>query len=143
MDGITIAIVNWSERRAEITSVRRAVFVEEQNVPESLELDGKDPDCRHVLACDKLGAPVGTARLDAAGRIGRMAVLREHRRSGIGREILRVIMDYGRANGITNFRVSSQVSAIGFYEKMGFVSFGEEFEEAGIMHIGMRLPHFS
>jgi len=141
MDDITVSIVNWSERQAEIASVRRAVFIEEQNVPESIELDGKDPDCRHVLACDRSGAPVGTARILANGRIGRMAVLREYRCLGIGREILRVIMDYGRANGITDFHVSSQVSAVGFYKKMGFVPYGEEFEEAGIMHIGMRLPH--
>ena len=141
MDDITVSIVNWSERQAEIASVRRAVFIEEQNVPESIELDGKDPDCRHVLACDRSGAPVGTARISASGRIGRMAVLREYRRLGVGREILREIMDYGRANGITDFHVSSQVSAVGFYKKMGFVPYGEEFEEAGIMHIGMRLPH--
>lgn len=136
---ITVSIVEWSDKQAEIASVRRAVFIEEQNVPESLELDGKDPDCRHVLACDKSGTPVGTARIDKSGRIGRMAVLREYRNLGIGREILRVIMDYGRSNGITDFHVSSQVSAVGFYEKMGFISFGEEFEEAGIMHIKMRI----
>ena len=141
MDDITVSIVSWSERRAEIVSVRRVVFIEEQNVPESLELDGKDPDCRHVLACDNSGAPVGTARINASGRIGRMAVLREYRRLGIGREILHVIMDCGRANGITDFHVSSQVSAIGFYEKMGFVPHGEEYEEAGIMHIAMKLPN--
>jgi len=141
MDDITVSIVSWSERQAEIMSVRRPVFIEEQNVPESIELDGNDPDCRHVLACDRSGAPVGTARISASGRIGRMAVLREYRRLGVGREILREIMDYGRANGITDFHVSSQVSAVGFYKKMGFVPYGEEFEEAGIMHIGMRLPH--
>ncbi|UCF17913.1 MAG: GNAT family N-acetyltransferase [Phycisphaerales bacterium] len=141
MDDITVSIVNWSKRQAEIASVRRAVFIEEQNVPESLELDGKDPDCRHVLACDKSGAAVGTARIDANGRIGRMAVLREYRRLGVVREMLRAIMDYGRANGITDFHVSPQVSAVGFYEKMGFVPCGEEFEEASIMHIGMRLTN--
>ena len=139
MDDITVSIVNWSDRQAEIASVRRTVFIEEQNVPENLELDGKDPDCRHVLACDKSGAPVGTARIHANGRIGRMAVLREYRRLGIGREIIRVIIHYGRDNGIADFHVSSQVGAVGFYEKMGFEPYGEEFEEAGIMHIGMRL----
>jgi predicted GNAT family N-acyltransferase len=139
MDDVKVAIVSWSDRHADITSIRRAVFIEEQNVPESIELDGKDPDCVHVLACNKSGAPIGTARLASSGKIGRMAVLREYRGRGIGREIIRVIMDYGRVNGITNFHVSSQVSAVGFYEKMGFTSYDKEFEEAGIMHIGMRL----
>jgi len=139
MDDFTVSIVSWSDRQAELTSVRRAVFIEEQNVPESIELDDRDPHCRHVLACDKSGTPVGTARIDANGKIGRMAVLREYRGLGVGREMLRVMIDYGRANGMTDFHLSSQVSAVGFYEKMGFEAYGGEFEEAGIEHINMRL----
>jgi predicted GNAT family N-acyltransferase len=138
MGDFEVSIVNWKDKQAEITSVRRAVFVEEQYVPESIELDGRDPDCHHVLACDKSGAPVGTARLDLSGRIGRMAVLRDYRGLGVGREMLAAIMDCGRANGITDFHLSSQVSAVGFYEKMGFKSSGDEFEEAGIQHINMK-----
>ncbi|MHC4121612.1 MAG: GNAT family N-acetyltransferase [Planctomycetota bacterium] len=138
MDDITVSIVNWSEKQAELTSVRRAVFIEEQNVPESIELDDRDPYCHHVLACDGTGAPVGTARLDTTGKIGRMAVLSGHRGRGVGREMLHVLMDCGRANGITGFYVSSQVRAVGFYEKMGFEPSGDEFKEAGIIHINMR-----
>jgi predicted GNAT family N-acyltransferase len=138
MEEITVSIVSWSDKQAEITFVRRAVFVEEQNVPESIELDDRDPYCHHVLACDGAGAPVGTARLDTNGKIGRMAVLREYRGVGVGREMLRVIMDCGRANGITDFHLSAQISAVGFYQKMGFKLSGGEFEEAGITHINMR-----
>lgn len=139
MDTITVSIVNWSDRQAELASVRRAVFIEEQNVPESIEPDDRDPYCHHVLACDKSGDPVGTARIDTNGKIGRMAVLREYRGRGVGREMLRVIMDCGRANGITNFHLSAQISAVGFYRKMGFELTGNEFEEAGIRHVNMRL----
>ena len=139
MSDFTVSIVRWSDNRAELVSVRRAVFIEEQNVPESIELDGKDPDCRHVLACDSSGAPVGTARIDPTGKIGRMAVLPAYRGRGIGRQILLAAMDWGGANGIADFHLSSQVSAVGFYEKMGFETYGDEFEEAGIQHIRMRL----
>jgi predicted GNAT family N-acyltransferase len=104
MDDITVSVVDWSDRRAELTSVRRAVFIEEQNVPETIELDDRDPNCHHVLACDKSRCPIGTARIDAKGKIGRMAVLRDYRGLGVGREMLRTIMDYGRANGITDFQ---------------------------------------
>ena len=138
MDDITVSIVTWPDKRAELTSVRRAVFIDEQNVPEHIEMDDRDAHCYHVLACDKLGDPVGTARIDANGKIGRMAVLREHRGLGVGRKMLRAIMDHGRASGITDFHLSSQISAVGFYERMGFEPFGEEFEEAGIRHINMR-----
>lgn len=138
MDDITVSIVTWSDKQAELTSIRRAVFIEEQNVPESIELDDRDPHCHHVLACDKAGSPIGTARIDTNGKIGRMAVLAEYRGAGVGREMLRVIMDCGRANGITDFHLSAQISAVGFYEEMGFESSGDEFEEAGIQHINMR-----
>jgi len=141
MNDFVIAIVNWSDKQAELTSVRRAVFIEEQNVPESIELDGLDPDCFHVLASDTKGRPVGTARMDGKGKIGRMAVLHDYRRRGIGRKMIQALMDYGRKNSITDFHVSSQINAIGFYRKMAFEPFGEEFIEAGIKHINMKLKN--
>jgi len=141
MNDFDIAIVSWSDKQAELYSVRRAVFIEEQNVPESIELDGRDPDCSHVLASDTKGRPVGTARMDRKGKIGRMAVLQNYRRQGIGKKMIQALMDYGRKNSITDFHVSSQITAIEFYNKMGFEPYGEEFIEAAIMHINMKLKN--
>ena len=139
MDDITVSVVDWSDRQAELISVRRAVFIEEQNVPESIEIDGKDPDCFHVLACDGAGNAIGSARLTKSGKIGRMAVLPEYRGLGVGAKMLNAIMEHGRSNGPTDFHLSAQISAVGFYEKMGFETYGNEFQEAGIKHINMRL----
>ncbi len=138
MNDITVSIVSWSDKQVELISVRRAVFIEEQNVPEWIELDDRDPYCHHVLACDEAGSPIGTARIDTNGKIGRMAVLAEHRGMGVGRKMLRVIMEHGRSNGIEGVYLSAQISAVGFYEKMAFETYGEEFQEAGIKHINMR-----
>ena len=66
-----------------------------------------------------------------------MAVLPEYRGMGIGAKMLEAIMDCGRAKGITDFHLSAQITAIGFYRKMGFKAYGEEFLEAGIRHINM------
>jgi len=137
MKDIVISIVSWSEKQSELTSIRRAVFIAEQNVPESIELDSKDADCCHVLASDKDGRPIGTVRIDKDGKIGRMAVLREYRSRGVGRQMLQVIMDLGRSKGITDFHLSAQIGAVEFYRKMGFEPSGEEFEEAGIRHVNM------
>jgi len=137
MKDIITSTVSWSDKQAELVSVRRAVFIEEQDVPESIELDDRDPDCHHVLACDKSGAPIGTARIDTNGKIGRMAVLPEHRGLGVGTKMLEAIMEHGRSNGTTDFHLSAQISAVGFYEKMGFETYGEQFQEAGITHINM------
>jgi len=139
MSDIITSIVSWSDKQSELTSVRRAVFIEGQNVPESIELDGKDSDCCHVLACDRDGKPIGTARMDKDGKIGRMAVLRGYRRRGVGRNMLQAIMDCGRSSGITDFHLSAQIGAVEFYRKMGFEPYGEEFEEAGIKHVNMEI----
>jgi len=138
MDRITVSVVRWPDKRAELTAIRRAVFIEEQNVPESIELDDRDRNCSHVLASDELGNPIGTARIDGSGKIGRMAVLPEHRGRGVGTRMLEAIMEHGRSRGITDFHLSAQVSAVGFYRKMGFDAYGEQFQEAGITHINMR-----
>jgi predicted GNAT family N-acyltransferase len=138
MNDFVITIVKWSDKQAELTSVRRAVFIEDQNVPESIELDGRDPDCFHVLAANTKGRPVGTARMDRKGKIGRMAVLKNYRRQGIGRKMIQALMHYGKESAITDFHLSAQITAIGFYIKMGFAPFGEEFIEAGITHINMK-----
>lgn len=71
----TVSIVNWSDREPEIVMVRGAVFVEEQNVPADIEIDGTDQYCRHVLACDDGGNPIGTGRIDDKGKIGRWSVV--------------------------------------------------------------------
>ena len=82
-------------------SIRRAVFCVEQGVSESEEIDGKDDQCRQFLAFTS-GIAIGTARtrLLASGdtKIERVAVLKPHRRSGIGRELMIHIMDNASSN---------------------------------------------
>ncbi len=139
MNDFTVSIVSWADKRDELLAVRRAVFIEEQGVPESIEIDGRDADCRHVLAIDSEGRPIGSARLDASGKIGRMAVLADCRGRGVGTAMLRAMMDHGRASGIAGFHLSAQITAVDFYKKMGFQTTGDKFLEAGIEHINMKM----
>jgi len=138
MNDYTVSIVSWADKRADLLAVRRAVFIEEQNVPESIEIDGRDADCRHVLAIDSEGTPIGSARLDGTGKIGRMAVVADYRGRGVGTAMLNAIMDHGRASEITDFHLSAQITAVDFYKKMGFQPTGDKFLEAGIEHINMK-----
>ncbi len=68
-----------------------------------------------------------------------MAVLPAYRAKGVGRRILDTLIQYGRQTGLRHFYLSAQLHAVGFYEKAGFTAYGDEFEEAGIMHIMMSL----
>lgn len=131
--------VTWREARPALADVRRAVFVDEQHVPEDLEWDEDDEAAVHVLAEATDGTPIGTGRLTRSGRIGRMAVLAKWRGQGVGRAVLAALLDAARAASHPEVRLHAQVHAIAFYAQAGFVAQGETFMEAGIPHRGMVL----
>ena len=131
--------VNWNATRDKLRALRRAVFIEEQRVPEELEWDDADERAYHVLAMSEAGEPIGTGRLKLDGQIGRMAVARKWRRRGVGAAILQSLLDLARKEGCTMVRLHAQTHAIPLYEKYGFEIVGEEFDEAGIPHRMMEL----
>lgn len=130
---IRIREASWSADEPTIAEIRRRVFIEEQEVPEELEWDGIDGDCRHVLAFDGELA-VATGRLVPGGKIGRMAVLPDHRGSGIGIRVLRHLMEMAREEGLRGCELNAQTSAMDFYAREGFRPTGGEFMDAGIPH---------
>ena len=131
-------VVDWDSERRTLEAIRRAVFIEEQKIAEPDEWDGEDAGSLHVLALLNRD-PVGTGRLNAAGKIGRIAVLASRRGHGIGTQILRRLLDEARRLGIRETYLHAQVQALPFYEKLGFERKGQEFDEAGIPHVRMSL----
>ncbi|HEV2680169.1 MAG TPA: GNAT family N-acetyltransferase [Rhodanobacter sp.] len=136
-----VEIADWSrdDQRAALLDLRDIVFIHEQGVPEQRERDGIDVDCSHVLARDEAGQPIGCGRLTPEHKIGRMAVLQAWRGQGVGVALLRELIARARAQGWLEVALDSQVSAIGFYEREGFIAYGEEFEDAGLPHQAMRM----
>ncbi len=135
----SIRQLDWDSGRESLLTVRREVFVVEQQVPEEIEVDEHDPVSLHFLAEDATGLPIGTARLLGDGRVGRMAVLAEWRRRGIGRALLTEVIATARGRGEDRLFLHAQVHSIPFYESLGFDVCGDEFEEAGIPHREMHL----
>lgn len=136
---IQVEIVDWFERRSDLVSVRTIVFVEEQKVPLEMECDEWDSISTHWLATDEEGKPIGTARLLPKGRIGRVAVLKNLRRSGVGHLLMTAILDEALKRGLSELHLHAQVHSIPFYEKSGFTPVGDTFDEAGIPHVEMYL----
>jgi predicted GNAT family N-acyltransferase len=118
-------------------AIRRRVFIEEQNVPEEIELDADDGHAFHALAILD-GVAIGCGRMlehgDSEVKIGRMAVLREFRKTGVGAHILRFLIDRARTRGLRKAILHAQLTAEGFYLKEGFNPVGGVFDEAGIAH---------
>jgi predicted GNAT family N-acyltransferase len=133
-EGFEIRLAEWKQDLALIREVRETVFVTEQDVRPEEEWDGLDPECFQVLAVDKEERPIGTARLSAKGKIGRMAVLQEWRKRGVGSALLTTLIDQARGRGFERVEVDAQVRALHFYAKHGFVASGPEFMDARIPH---------
>ena len=137
MASVRTVVVDYCQCAVEIRAVRDDVFVEEQQVPAELEIDGLDDQAVHVLAYDA-DQPIGTGRMLADGHIGRIAVHAHHRGRGVGTLIVQALVDAAVAARLDAVWLSSQCHAVGFYERLGFAAYGEMFVEAGIDHIHMR-----
>lgn len=131
--------VTWSEAHDTLSAIRINVFVVEQNVPAALEWDGFDDQCLHVLAESASGDAVGTGRLLPNGHIGRMAVLSEWRRRGVGGMLLRELIAAAVERAHPAIELSAQTHATGFYARFGFEVVSDEYLDAGIAHRTMRL----
>lgn len=132
-----ISEASWDEQGDILRDIRRAVFIEEQKIPQEIEWDGMDDEATHFLALDDDGRHVGTARFLPSGQIGRMAVLAPHRGNGVGRLLLDAAVDHARAHGYYGVFLHAQEYVSGFYDKAGFTVAGSPFVEAGIGHVKM------
>jgi predicted GNAT family N-acyltransferase len=134
-----LIITDYQSHETDIRTIRDQVFLIEQQVPPHEELDDRDAVCLHVVVYES-DVPVGTGRLDVekGGKIGRIAVLSEHRCRGIGRQIMQALVDAATERQLDRIWFHAQLSAVPFYERLGYQPCGEEFVEAGIPHILMQ-----
>lgn len=124
----------------QVMALRHAVFCDEQGVPPEMEHDAEDAGALHVVILDG-DRVVGTCRVLGDGpsvRLGRMAVARERRGDGLGAALLAAAHALAADRGAREVAIHAQLSALGFWERAGYVADGPEFEEAGIAHIAMR-----
>ena len=134
---------DWSSLQGLAGPLRNEVFVREQGIDPALEWDPADAQCVHAVLCNHLGVAVATGRLlpseKGVSKIGRMAVLRRLRETGLGRQVLLALVAQARQRGDREVQLHAQRSAQGFYQRLGFGVQGEPFEEAGISHITMSM----
>jgi len=130
----------------ECFAIRRTVFIEEQGIPEAEEWDDIDDKATHFLAWGDSG-PIATARLYRDGgsaRIGRVAVMGDQRGTGLGRKIMHYVLRHAKDNGFDGAVLDAQTYALPFYEGLGFIAEGPEFDDgSGILHRRMTLAFHS
>lgn len=148
---VSVRLADAAADRLAAWRIREQVFIREQGIAEAVEHDGLDDIAWHLVAWDGATA-IGTVRVFGLGanhepiapdgaadvKIGRMAVLRDRRRRGIGRSLLDAALDLARRGGARRAELSAQEYVVPFYEHAGFVVDGPGHREAGIPHRRMR-----
>jgi len=120
-----------------IKDIREEVFIKEQKISRDIEFDGKDDEAIHVLVFFQ-NIALATGRMLSDGRIGRIAVLKEHRKKQIGTMIIKAFINEALKRDFKKVYLDSQKNALAFYEKLGFEISSEVFVKAGIEHITMQ-----
>ncbi|MEH7886394.1 GNAT family N-acetyltransferase [Bacillus sp. JJ1609] len=135
-----VRIVETEQELADAFDVRRTVFVAEQKVPEEEEIDQHESEAIHfVLYNEEKAAGAGRFRvLDGIGKVERICVLKEHRKTGAGVAVMNKIEEYAKSQGITTLKLNAQTHAIPFYSRLGYETVSGEFLDAGIPHKTMK-----
>jgi len=136
-NSIVISSVKFENYFNEITFIRNKVFVEEQKIPKNLEWDDQDQTAHHFIVSSEQHNIIAYARLLPTGKLGRVAVLEQWRRQGIGSLLISAICEKASKLDINTVTLSSQISAVDFYLQSGFQIIGDVFLEAGIKHRSM------
>jgi len=140
---LQIRLVSNKKGLNQVINIRKAVFVQEQKVPINIEMDEHDNESEHFIAIME-GKPVGCARVRTFEnyiKLERIAVLKEHRGNGFGKQITNFLIKYYKKKNIDEIRLHSQISVADFYTKLGFKKRGEIFSEADIEHIQMYIKN--
>ncbi len=121
--------------------IRNQVFVIEQNVPLELEIDQYEAHTVHFVLYDEQRHPLATVRLlpkeNQTMKVQRMAVLNEHRQKGLGKVIMDAAEDFAKEQGYQQLVLDAQLTAVPFYERLGYQAEGDIFLDAGIEHVSM------
>lgn len=123
----------------EAKHIRNEVFVKEQGFVN--EFDEIDKTATHFVLFDGCEKPVATCRVfrkDGSYILGRLAVLKDHRKKHYGSLILKEAEEYVGKSGGKSLLLHSQCRIKEFYKKLGYAEFGEIGYDEDCPHIWMK-----
>ena len=110
------------------------MFIEEQGIPEDIELDDDKIKAKYFIALIDDNY-VGTARYrytNLGAKIERFAVLGEYRKMGIGKSLVTFLLLLLKKE--KSVYLHAQESVVNFYLRLGFKKDSNLFFEAGVPH---------
>jgi predicted GNAT family N-acyltransferase len=122
--------------------VRRDVFVREQQIDESEEIDEFEDSATHFVLYDENNKPVGASRLrevNGEGKVERVCILFSHRKKGLGDELMKAMEQTAQDQSFPSLILYAQIQAEDFYKKLGYQTTSTEpFLDANIPHVAMK-----
>lgn len=135
-----VKLVTTDEDRERGFALRKEVFVKEQGVPLTLELDEHDATAIHFIVNDGEDT-IATARIreiePQIGKVERVCVLSSYRGKRLGILIMETVEQYAKSIDFKKLKLHAQSYAVPFYEKLDYVVISPEFMDAGIPHRAM------
>lgn len=143
MTNYQIKHVHSTEELNDTYAIRKKVFVEEQQVPPELEIDEFENISEHFVAYNEQHIPVGAGRLrplsnTEAAKVERICVAKHERGNTLGAQIMHVLENVALEKGIQTLLLHAQEHAEDFYQRLGYQTISEPFDEAGIIHVKMK-----
>jgi len=122
----------------DILALRQRVFIVEQHCFYQ-DADGRDEASLHALLMDG-DMLAGYARILPPGlsyetaSIGRIVLEEKYRGQGLGEKLVRACIEKCLELHKSDITITAQMVSQKFYEKLGFLAYGEIFDEAGLDH---------
>lgn len=131
---LTFAMRNWDNTKAQITRLRKRVFMDEYKLPLNFLRHRDDGERYHVVGYDDLsGMPVATGCIHEDGHIGRIAILEDWRQTN---SVAHVVVDYlmhiARARKMDSVWLNAPTYSLDYFDRHNFYPMGETFEYCGV-----------
>src|SRR5690625_397510 len=136
---MNIKIATTEEEKQQVHTVRKTVFVDEQNVPIEEEIDGHEQSSIHFL-CQVNEQAIGAGRLrfeNDYGKLERICVLKSFRGQSYGKQIIQSIENEIKNQNFHIAKLCAQTHATAFYENLGYEIVSDVFMDASIPHVIM------
>jgi len=136
---IACRVAAGAQESAEHARIRRAVFVDEQQLFTN-DRDAHDQDEATVYLLGLVnGQPAGAVRLypfdaEDVWKGDRLAVLPQYRRSRIGGPLVRLAVATAKARGASRMVAQVQAANTAFFLSLGWRADGEPYDYLGLPH---------
>ncbi|MCP4985752.1 MAG: GNAT family N-acetyltransferase [Colwellia sp.] len=131
-----------SELYKQAIELRYELFFKEHALPKSIIFDNKEVESKH-LAISEADRLIAYGRLTALSdsnyQISQMVVSTKYQSQGFGSNLLSELLNKAVSSGAKNITLNARLSALGLYQKYGFVKNGSVFksESTGVPHVSM------